>query len=706
MSIDSPTDGARKRRLTITTATAEDRDRVFRRARRHTLLVRALRALLPSAALVAAGAYALAVLSTAGGPVDTTPSLATTRIVPENLTMDNPVYDNFATDGSHYVVRAKTAVTNITQTGPIRLNVITGEVKQPNNVVTKLSANWGLFDRTKGVLDLFERVDVDGSNGMKARLTQAHIYPKDNRIVSNERSHVEMPTATVKGDKLEMNSKARTATFTGAVEVRLKPTPKTDKTGDTAIAVKPSDGKATDMLMRSDAPIDVVSEQLDINDITKVAIFKHNVRATQGEAGLTASELEVRYTGKAEVPTTPDAITAPKAAADGLPGADSARLSMLLARGGVVMTKADSRAESDEAVFDATAETGILLGSLVMTSGTDRKVTGDRADLDQRKDTALVTGAEVVTIQGQNILRGRRLFVDRKAGTSRLDSPAGPGVAAGRISAHLVQKEKDAASAAKTDAKAPAVPAFMTGSFKSDPNAPMDVDADVLNVDDRRKTAIFTGNVIAKQGAFEVRSSELVATYTGEAGLMNATPATAPIGSPPPKAQSQLTKVETRQKVLITGNDGQTVTGNWAVFDVKSNMATVGGDVVVGQGKNVVRGPLLKINLTTGHYNFIQEPAANPWAVKKDGASGAMISSAPSGSDTVKAARPSMLLYPKELKEAQQQKKANEAAAAGAPKGDTAPAKRSRVPSTTDAPGWAAVPAAPAAPPPATEAGN
>ena len=154
-------------------------------------------------------------------------------------------------------------------------------------------------------------------------------------------------------------------------------------------------------------------------------------------------------------------------------------------------------------------------------------------------------------------------------------------------------------------------------------------------------------------------------------------------------------------------NDGQTVTGNWAVFGAKSNMATVGGDVIVGQGKNVVRGPLLKIDLTTGHYNFVQEPAANPWAVKKDAGSGAMISSAPTGgADTVKSSRPSMLLYPKDLKESQQQKKANEAATAGAPKADGETAKRPRGRPPTATPGWGAVPAAPAASLPSPEAGD
>jgi lipopolysaccharide transport protein LptA len=443
-------------------------------------------------------------------------------------------------------------------------------------------------------------------------------------------------------------------------------------------------------MMRSDEPIDVTSELLDVNDITKVALFKKDVRAKQGEAGLTAAELEVRYTGKAEAPGPTGAPPEPKTTA----APDTARLTKLLARGGVVLTKADSRAESAEAVFDATTETGVLLGNLVMTSGTDRKVTGDRADLDQRKDTALVTGAEVVAIQGPNIFRGRRLFVDRKSSTARLDSPSSPGLSAGRIAAHMIQKEASATSPKAPPKEPSATPApmgFMAGSFKSDPTAPMDVDADVLDVDDKRKTATFTGNVIARQGAFEVRSSELVAYSSGDASLMSTSAAPAPPpGSTAPKAANQLVKVETRQKVVITGNDGQSVTGNWAVFDAKSNTATVGGDVLVGQGKNVVRGPLLKIDLTTGHYNFVQEPTAGVWPVKKDSGAPTLTAAPKSSAEMPKLSRPSLLIFPKDMKE--RQKKKEEARSADDPKDGAASRKsRTRVPEISN--GWQAKPA-------------
>ena len=63
--------------------------------------------------------------------------------------------------------------------------------------------------------------------------------------------------------------------------------------------------------------------------------------------------------------------------------------------------------------------------------------------------------------------------------------------------------------------------------------------------------------------------------------------------------------------MLITSKDGQTATGDWAIFDVKANTVLMGDHVVVSRGKDVAQGPRLKIDLTTGMYRFEleQEPA-------------------------------------------------------------------------------------------------
>ncbi len=98
----------------------------------------------------------------------------------------------------------------------------------------------------------------------------------------------------------------------------------------------------------------------------------------------------------------------------------------------------------------------------------------------------------------------------------------------------------------------------------------------------------------------------MTAFYTGQAGLGLSSG-----GDDASKTPSQLTRVEAKQKVLITSKDGQTATGDWATFDIKANTVLMGDDVTVSRGKDVAQGPRLKIDLTTGMYRFEleQEPA-------------------------------------------------------------------------------------------------
>jgi len=242
-------------------------------------------------------------------------------------------------------------------------------------------------------------------------------------------------------------------------------------------------------------------------------------------------------------------------------------------------------------------------------------VTSDEAEFDAKADTALFTG-NVVVNQLKNVLQGKRLFVDRKTGKSRLETPAEAGQPAGRIAATFYQNDGKAGSQPKPKSQAgeaaSAVQGSVFGTFKTDPNAPIDIEADTLDVHDQAKQAIFRGKVKSQQGDFIVRTIEMTVFYTGQSGF--GLPRSGDEAAD--KGGSQLTRVEARQKVLIVSKDGQTATGDWANFDVKANTVLMGDHVVVSRGKDVAEGPRLKIDLTTGMYRFEleSEPAKAPAA--------------------------------------------------------------------------------------------
>ncbi len=593
---------------------ALDRGRAFRKARRHTFLVRTLRVALPVCVVVSLGYYGV-LLAVNARLTHQSISVSSVSVDPTNLTMDNPRYSGFAKDGSEYKVRARSAVADLKMAQPIRLNTIDGEIIQTSGVITKLAATWGTYDQKKDLLELHERIDIDGSDGLRARLTRATVFAKESRILSPEPVAAETDTGTIRANAMTLNTKARTAAFRDGVEVTLK---------NTAPTKPPSTPKAepTQMLglaANSSEPVVVQSQRLDVDDTAKTALFRDAVVARQGEATLEAPELDVIYAGRAAI--GPDAAkpavdqVGPSAAAPAS-APEPTRLKWIRARGGVTMTNKGDRAESETFDFNADDEQATLAGGVKLTQVPDRVVIADQALLDQKADTALLTGNVVVT-QGRNVLRGGRMMLDRKAGTAKLTSPAIASAAAGRIATVFYQAPSTKAAApsnAGREADAGSETPFggLGSSFKSDPNSPIEVEAASLDVNDRKHTAVYAGGVVAKQGTFIVRTEEMTAHYAGETGLA-VNGVAAPGGKAGGPGGSELRRIEARKNVVVTGAEGEKATGDWATFDVKANTIVMGGNVTVAQGKQLVRaneGRRLVIDLGTGVTRFEAEPGA------------------------------------------------------------------------------------------------
>ena len=128
------------------------------------------------------------------------------------------------------------------------------------------------------------------------------------------------------------------------------------------------------------------------------------------------------------------------------------------------------------------------------------------------------------------------------------------------------------------------------GGFAGDTNAPIDIEADRLVVSDNKKMAVFTGNVKAVQGDFMLRTPRLEVYYSSRA----------PAGAAAkPASSGEITHLKALQKVRVTSGRDQSATGDAAVFDVKGQTVVLTGRVVVTQGKNIITGARLFIDLKT-----------------------------------------------------------------------------------------------------------
>jgi len=154
------------------------------------------------------------------------------------------------------------------------------------------------------------------------------------------------------------------------------------------------------------------------------------------------------------------------------------------------------------------------------------------------------------------------------------------------------------AAAAAQPSKGP--PNALQG-FSQNRDKPVEIDAAVLEVRDNEKIATFSGDVVVKQGDTTMRCKSLVVFYDQDDATATAKrPTSMRTAKAGPAGSRRIKRLEARGAVLVTQND-QAASGELGVFDMKTNIVTLtGSPVVMTQGKNVVRGEKLVVNLTSG----------------------------------------------------------------------------------------------------------
>ncbi len=121
------------------------------------------------------------------------------------------------------------------------------------------------------------------------------------------------------------------------------------------------------------------------------------------------------------------------------------------------------------------------------------------------------------------------------------------------------------------------------GQTRHDTAAPIDFDAQHLELQDRANRAILSGDVRIRQAEMTLNAGQVTVAYTGE--LTD--------GSP------QVSRLDASGGVTVTRPD-QRATSQYAVYDINRRVITMVGAVTLQQGSNRVSGGRLSINLDTG----------------------------------------------------------------------------------------------------------
>jgi lipopolysaccharide export system protein LptA len=115
-----------------------------------------------------------------------------------------------------------------------------------------------------------------------------------------------------------------------------------------------------------------------------------------------------------------------------------------------------------------------------------------------------------------------------------------------------------------------------------DTTAPIEINADSLEVLQAEQVAVFSGNVDAVQGDLRLQAAELRVHY--DAGSATG---------------GEISRLNARGNVHVS-SAGETARGDTAIYNVLEEEVTMEGNVVLTQGSNVIQGNRLVIDLTTG----------------------------------------------------------------------------------------------------------
>jgi lipopolysaccharide export system protein LptA len=113
-----------------------------------------------------------------------------------------------------------------------------------------------------------------------------------------------------------------------------------------------------------------------------------------------------------------------------------------------------------------------------------------------------------------------------------------------------------------------------------DPDAPIDVAADRIEVQDRSDRAVFAGNVHVKQASLTLDTERLTVAYTSGGGI-------------------QIRRLDASGGVTVR-SPSETARGNFGIYDLDRKLITLIGAVQLNRGGSQINGQRLTIDLSSG----------------------------------------------------------------------------------------------------------
>ncbi|GMB80974.1 LPS export ABC transporter periplasmic protein LptC [Shinella zoogloeoides] len=193
----------------------------YRLATRHSARVRFLKIALPVAALIIAAIFAIVSIVRTYLPSDLHVESAT--IEDGKIVMRYPAIAGRNKDGISYSMKAERALQDMKTPDVITLENITAKMPVNDKTTAEVTAETGIYDRGKNLLDMTRPFTINLNTGLAAAFRSAHLDINGGTMETKDPVSIRSPGASIVAQSLRMTDKGRVVVFEGKVVVDVDP---------------------------------------------------------------------------------------------------------------------------------------------------------------------------------------------------------------------------------------------------------------------------------------------------------------------------------------------------------------------------------------------------------------------------------------------------------------------------------------------------
>lgn len=201
-----------------------DGERMFRRAIRHSRMVRTLRVGVPlTIVVVAAAAFvAVSVFDPLRALVKLPVDISGLVISGTKITMQAPRLVGYTRDRRPYALTARAAAQDVTNPNVLELQDIHATMETQDKGAFQLVANTGVYDSKADKLMLRQNIVVTSAN-YEGRLSEAYVEIRKGYILSEKPVEVRTQQGTINANRLEVEESGDVIRFGRGVTMTMSP---------------------------------------------------------------------------------------------------------------------------------------------------------------------------------------------------------------------------------------------------------------------------------------------------------------------------------------------------------------------------------------------------------------------------------------------------------------------------------------------------